>query len=90
MIQIFSNSLGKEELKAVEKVFESKWVGAADVTLEFEEQFGESIKSKYSLSFNCATAILYGSMKILNIKPGDEVLIPTVNFIGCANAIIDA
>ena len=36
MIQIFSNSLGKEELKAVEKVFESKWVGAADVTLEFE------------------------------------------------------
>ena len=90
MIQIFSNSLGKEELKAVEKVFESKWVGAADVTLEFEKQFGERINSKYSLSFNCATAILYGSMKILNIKPGDEVLIPTVNFIGCANAIIDA
>ena len=90
MIQIFSNSLGKEELKAVEKVFESKWVGAADETLKFEKQFGERINSKYSLSFNCATAILYGSMKILNIKPGDEVLIPTVNFIGCANAIIDA
>ena len=90
MIPIFSNSLGKEEAKAVEKVFESKWVGSGDRTLEFEKQFGDRLNSKYALSFNCATAILYGSMKILDIKPGDEVLLPTVNFIGCANAIIDA
>jgi dTDP-4-amino-4,6-dideoxygalactose transaminase len=89
MIPIFSNSLGKEELEAVEKVFKSKWVGSGDRTLEFENQFGGRLNSKYSLSFNCATAILYGSMKILGIKPGDEVLLPTINFIGCANAIID-
>ena len=89
MIPIFSNSLGKEELKAVEEVFNSKWVGSGDRTIEFENQFGGRLNSKYSLSFNCATAILYGSMKILGIKPGDEVLLPTVNFIGCANAIID-
>ena len=90
MIQIFSNSIGKEELDAVEKVFKSKWVGAANETLKFEEQFGERINSKYALSFNCATAATYWAMKILDIKPGDDVLIPTVNFIGCANAIIDA
>ena len=90
MIPIFSNSLGKEELKAIEDVFNSKWVGSGDKTIEFENQFGKRLNSKHSLSFNCATAILYGSMKILDIKPGDEVLIPTVNFIGCANAIIDA
>ena len=90
MIPIFSNSLGKEELNAVGKVFESKWVGSGNETLKFEKQFGDRLNSKYSLSFNCATAILYGSMKILDIKPGDEVLIPSINFIGCANAIIDA
>ena len=27
MIQIYSNSLGKEELDAVGKVFDSKWLG---------------------------------------------------------------
>ena len=37
MISIFSNSLGQEELSAVEKVFDSKWVGASKVTLEFEK-----------------------------------------------------
>ena len=90
MIQIFSNSLGEDESNAVKKVFESKWVGAANETLKFEKQFGERLNSKYSLSFNCATAATYGAIKILDIKPGDDVLIPTVNFIGCANAIIDA
>ena len=40
MIPIFSNSLGKEELEAVEKVFKSKWVGSGERTLEFENQFG--------------------------------------------------
>ena len=39
MIPIFSNSLGKEELKAVGEVFESKWVGSGDRTLKFEKQF---------------------------------------------------
>ena len=28
MIPIFSNSIGEEELSAVGKVFESKWLGA--------------------------------------------------------------
>ena len=90
MIPIFSNSLGHEEAVAVEEVLKSKWVGACDKTLEFEKKFGERLNSKHTLSFNCATAALYGSMKILDIKPGDEVLIPSINFIGCANAIIDA
>ena len=38
MIPIFSNSLGKEELKAVEEVFNSKWVGSGDRTIEIENQ----------------------------------------------------
>ena len=89
MISIFSNSLGQEELSAVEKVFDSKWVGASKVTLEFEKQFRHLLNSKYSLSYNCATAAIYDSMRLVGIQEGDEVLIPSINFIGCTNAIID-
>ena len=89
MISIFSNSLGQEELSAVEKVFDSKWLGASKVTLEFEKQFRQLLNSKYSLSYNCATAAIYDSMRLVGIQDGDEVLIPSINFIGCANAIID-
>jgi len=90
MISIFSNSLGQEELSAVEKVFDSKWIGASKVTLEFEKQFRQLLNSKYSLSYNCATAAIYDSMRLVGIQDGDEVLIPSINFIGCVNAIIDS
>ena len=49
MINIFQPSVGKEELEAVEKVFKSKWGGSGDRTLEFENQFGGRLNSKYSL-----------------------------------------
>ena len=39
MIQIYSNSLGKEELNAIEKVFDSKWLGKGPKTEEFIELF---------------------------------------------------
>ena len=38
MINIFQPSLGKEELNAIEKVFDSNWVGRGKVTEEFEER----------------------------------------------------
>ena len=90
MIQIFSNSLGEEELNAVKKVFESKWIGFANESKLFEKEFGETIGSQNVLAVNCCTAGLFMSMRILGIGPGDEVIIPTVNFIGLPNAVIYA
>jgi len=87
-IQMFSNSLGKEELKAVEKVFESKWLGMGKETQAFEKEFAEKVGAKYALTTNSCTSALFISMKVLDIGPGDEVIIPTIHFIGAANAII--
>lgn len=90
MIQIFSNSLGEEELSAVRKVFESKWIGFASESKLFEKEFGEKIGAKNVLAVNSCTAGLFMSMRILGIGPGDEVIVPTVNFIGVPNAVIHA
>jgi aminotransferase len=90
MIQIFSNSLGEEELAAVKDVFDSKWIGSGNHTKSFEEEFSSLVESKYSLTFNSATSALFSSIRILDIGQGDEVLIPSINFVGCSNAIIDA
>ena len=43
MIQIYSNSLGKEELNAVEEVFKSKWLGKGPKTEEFIKQFASRL-----------------------------------------------
>ncbi len=90
MIQIFSNSLGKEELDAVKEVFDSKWIGYAAQSKLFEKEFGEKIGEKKILAVNCCTAALFMSIRILDIGPGDEVIVPTINFIGVPNAVLDA
>jgi len=89
MIQIFSNTLGAEEVEAVSRVFESKWLGYGNESKLFEKEFGEKIGNDKVLVTNCCTSALYLSMRILGIGKGDEVIIPSVNFIGCANAVID-
>lgn len=90
MLHIFSNSLGKEELAAVERVFKSRWLGLGIETQMFQRELGAKIGTEKVLCVNSATAAAFMSMKILDIEPGDEVIIPTVNFIGCSNAIIEA
>jgi dTDP-4-amino-4,6-dideoxygalactose transaminase len=89
-IQIFSNTLGEEELEAVRKVFESKWLGIGKETEAFENEFAEKVGAKYALATNNCTSALFISIKTLDIGPGDEVIIPSIHFVGAANAIIDA
>lgn len=88
VIQLFSNSLGTEELAAIKKVYKSKWLGYGNISKKFEGEFASSVSSKYSLGLTCATAGLFLSMDILGIGSGDEVILPSVTFVGCANAIL--
>jgi len=87
-IQIFSNSLGQEELDAIKSVFESRWLGAGKETELFEKEFAEKVGARYALTTNSCTSALFISLQTLNIGHGDEVIIPTIHFVGAANAIL--
>ena len=49
MINVFQPSLGKEELDALQQVFESNWIGRGKKVVEFEEKYAEHIKSSKDL-----------------------------------------
>lgn len=89
MINIYQPSLGDEELKAIEKVFQSNWLGKGKLTAEFEEKFAKhrGVDKELMLSTNCCSEGLFSSMKIFNIGKGDEVIVPTCSFVGAANAV---
>ena len=89
MINVYQPTLGKEELAALEKVFESNWLGKGKKVAEFEEKYAEHIKSSKELvlTTNCCSEGLFSSMHLLDIKPGDEVILPTISFIGAGNAV---
>jgi aminotransferase len=88
-IQVFSNSLDNKELTAIKSVFKPKWIGFGKESKLFEKEFGEKIGSLNVLVVNSCTSALFMSMKILDIREGDEVIIPSINFIGTANAVLN-
>ena len=89
MINVYQPTLGKEELTALEAVFKSNWLGKGKRVAEFEEKYAEHIKSSKDLvlTTNCCSEGLFSSMHLLGIQPGDEVILPTISFIGAGNAV---
>ena len=70
-------SIGDEEMQAVAQVLASRWLTTGPVTRNFELQFAEFIGCRYAVAVNSATAALQLAIDAAEIKPGDEVLVPT-------------
>ena len=89
MIQVFQPTLGKEELKSLETVFNSNWIGKGKLVDKFEGLFAEHLGStpNHVLTTNCCSEGLFSSMPLCNISKDDEVILPTISFIGAGNAV---
>lgn len=89
MINVFQPSVGKEELEAVGKVFESNWLGRGKLNTQFEENFADhlGVGKEHIVTTNCCSEGLFLSQDIFGIGAGDEVILPTCSFVGAANAI---
>lgn len=91
MINVFQPSLGKEEIGQIEKVFASNWLGKGKIVDQFEEKFAKhlGIGKQHILTMGCCTEGLFSSMKILEIGKNDEIIVPSLSFVGAANAVCD-
>ncbi len=90
MINVFQPSLAQEELTAVKSVFDSNWIGRGKETKAFEDEFAIHLGTLAPvLTISCCSAGLFHSIKLLNLKPGDEVILPSIHFVAAANAILE-
>ncbi|TDC42845.1 DegT/DnrJ/EryC1/StrS family aminotransferase [Micromonospora sp. KC213] len=89
MINVFQPSLGEAELQAVAEVFASNWLGHGPRTRAFEEAFAAhlGVAPDHVVFINSCTAGLFLAMDLLDIGPGDEVVLPAVSFIAAGNAV---
>ena len=88
MIPVFSNTLGKEELQAVKEVFASRWLGRGSLCKAFEDELSTHFGAEVLLT-NCATSALYIGLRALNLPRRAEVIMPSINFVACANAVLE-
>ena len=76
-------SIGQEELKEVEKVFSTGWLGLGSTVFEFENKLKDYLGAKHVLAVNTGTTALHIALDAFGIKDGDEVIVPSLTF--CAS-----
>ncbi len=90
--------IDNKEKKAVNRLFDESSIlmahGFENIrknfhVRSFEKNFKNKIKSKYALAVSSGTAAIKIALKAINIKPGDEVITQSFNFIATVEAIID-
>ena len=88
-IPVAEPEIGEAELKSVVEAVKSGWVSSKGPFIEkFEEKFSSYIGVKYGISTSNGTTALHLALAALEIKRGDEVIVPDLTFASVANVII--
>ncbi len=89
-IPLFDSDYDQDEIDAVIKVLQSRWLTMGEITHQFETQFCNYIGAKHAFAVsNCTTALHLANL-VLDIGPGDEVIVPSLTFVASVNSILYA
>ena len=88
MIELFKPYITRKEISEVSKVLLSGWTGLGPKTKEFEDRFAAFSDTKYAIAVNSCTAALDLSLKLIDIKKHDEVIVPTMTFVSTAHVVL--
>ncbi|HOT96592.1 MAG TPA: DegT/DnrJ/EryC1/StrS family aminotransferase [bacterium] len=86
-IPLFDLNFDTGEEAAVIETLRSKWISMGPKISEFEERFSQMLQTEYAVALSNCTVALHLAMKLLDIKPGDEVICPSLTFVATVNAI---
>lgn len=79
--------ISKEEFAAVNRVLESNWLSLGKENQLFEEEFATYLNKKYAIAVSSCTSALHLALLALDLKEGDEVIVPTYTFAATAHAV---
>jgi dTDP-4-amino-4,6-dideoxygalactose transaminase len=78
----------QDEINEILDSLNSSWLGTGPKVALFENDFKNYKKCKYAAAVNSGTAGLHLSLKVLNLQPEDEVIVPAMTFGATINAVI--
>ena len=80
--------IGQAEINAVVDCMSSGWVAMGEKVEIFEKEFSRWLRSKHSIAVNSGTAALDIALKVLNVSPGDEVIVPAFTYVATVNSVL--
>ncbi len=79
-IQFHRPFITDDEINEVVDTVKSGWLSMGPKVLKFEEEFKSLIGCKQAVSVNSWTAAGHLALEAINLKAGDEVIVPTMTF----------
>jgi dTDP-4-amino-4,6-dideoxygalactose transaminase len=88
-LPVFEPYIGIHTLKAITDALDIGWLGMGAFTKEFEERIAAylGLDGRYVLATNTGTSALHLALLAANVGPGDEVIVPSFNFVADMQAI---
>jgi dTDP-4-amino-4,6-dideoxygalactose transaminase len=80
--------IGEEEIAEVVDTLRSGWLTTGPKTRRLEEAFAAMIGVPHALGTNSCTGALHLALAALGVRPGDEVILPTMTFAATANVVV--
>lgn len=81
--------MGGEELELVKEAFASNWIAPLGPHVDgFEREVAEFVGVRHAAALSSGTAALHLALRLVGVRPGDEVLCSTLTFSASANPIV--
>jgi|TARA_B110000027_G_scaffold134249_1_gene165942 dTDP-4-amino-4,6-dideoxygalactose transaminase len=78
-------TISNKDSKNILKSLRSDYLTTGPMTEIFEKKFSKKVGSKYSISCSSGTSALHLCFMSINLKPGDIIILPVINFIASVN-----
>lgn len=91
MIQLHAPFMNGNEKEYVAKTIDDNWVSSAGAFItDFEKALAKYCGVKHAVAVTNGTVALHIALVACGIKPGEEVIVPSLTFVATANAVSHA
>lgn len=88
-IPLSAPDLGEAERRLLIETFDEGWVSSVGPVVErFEKTFAETVGLGHATAVSSGTAALHLALAMLDLKPGEAVICPSLTFIGGVSPVV--
>ena len=88
MISVFGSDIGDQEIEAAVECLRSQWLGFGKKVDDFEKAFASHFNLANCLMVDSGSNALYMAVRLLDLAPDDEIIIPSFTWVSCAQAVL--